>query len=183
MDSSDNDPSSSKRPTITEVNPFTIFSSKNDDQASVVEVFEEEFKESKTGEDLTLWLSLQLPPGILMRRTVMSNTRLFTLIFQFLRDRQVLIKPNTRYPFIMQVASSLYSGEVLDKCMTYLHAQLNNIVLTAQDTYKTEEKGNYNEKKTEDDEKTRKLLTTLSIRFSDKKQFSGTENFHNFLTS
>lgn len=112
----------------------------------------------------------------------MSNNRLLKFIFQFLRGLKVFIEPNTRCPFIMQVSSALYSGDVWEKFLQYLHAQLNNIIHKKEDDT-TEKELNHKETRTGDDDKTRKLLTTLYIRISEKWQLSGTENFQKFLIS
>ena len=63
---------------------------------------------------------MQLPPGILLRRDVLSNTRIFTEIFQFLRERDIEFDKSSREPLIIQVAEKLYPEDVMDECVDYL---------------------------------------------------------------
>lgn len=162
--------------------PFPLFNNlapRNDDQANIIEIFDSEVSETRTGSELTDWIALQLPPSNLFKSTVLTYTRLYTVIFQFYRTRNVNISSANRETLPVKVAKATYRGIDLDNCLSHLESSFS---------FESDSNAHTGQNSTrphtaDPQESTRKLVSALSQRFQQSRQFSGSENLHNTLTS
>ena len=65
---------------------FDRIQSRHADQQAVIDVFLMEVEENRQGQDLASYISMMLPPQMLFRPTVLSNSVLFSAIFQFMQS-------------------------------------------------------------------------------------------------
>lgn len=160
---------------------FSTLSTDNREQESVINTLREETSEDRTGSDLTTWISLQIPATLLFSEHVWYHIRLFTVTYQFLKIREVRFDPQSRETLMTQVAKALYCGEDLDHCLTFLQNKsvIGNPSASAQNY-------NHNSSRTntsDPHDSARKVVSSLSQRFQSSRQFSGSENLQNVLTS
>lgn len=169
-------------------NRFLTIATRNADQIAVCETFSDAYDTELEGEMVCKFVANLLPVGLLCRRSVLCHPRLFMIIYQFLQSRKIQFDSRSSYPMAIEIVRAVYSEDIFERNFKSLELSLNVCENHPENNNQTPDKSSENDhrhKYTERDEEetSRKLVNNLSQRFSSKKQFSGTENLHNYVAA